>query len=200
MLATILTLVLISAQPRTAPAELPPCPPGSASAPADRAAKSTGGPAIPVDRTVARTARARGVVRAAGIGRAPAGLEGPRARLMAERAAKIVAGRNLLAKLGYASAPGQGFARRIRVTGLLRGHRYLPTRYLGDRTAVVTIELPVRHLSEEVRKAEPLRAPLLGILEVPVRPAGVTTRRARAAPSFATTGPCVTSRPVGVGR
>lgn len=83
-------------------------------------------------------------VRATGIGRARRDLTGVRARLMAERAAQVVAARNLVAKLqglsGGSEPPGPPGEV---VGGRLAGHRYLPTRYLDDGTAMVTAEVRI---------------------------------------------------------
>jgi len=79
-------------------------------------------------------------VRATGIGRARPGLHGPQARLMAERASQVTAARNLLAKTAGVPRIESGRARWI---GTLRGHRYLPTRYERDGTALSVVEWPI---------------------------------------------------------
>lgn len=68
------------------------------------------------------------VVLATGVGRPPAHLRGVQARLMARRAAEVVAVRNLARKLG--------FSRHTRV----RGFRYLPARFLRNGWVEVTVE------------------------------------------------------------
>lgn len=68
------------------------------------------------------------VVRATGIGRPPKHLQGPRARLMARRAAEVVAVRNLARKI---PAP---FARPV------RNFRYVAERNLDDGRVEVTVE------------------------------------------------------------
>ena len=69
-------------------------------------------------------------VQATGIGHPPPGLEGARARLMARRAAEVVAARNLARKLGC----------RRRAT--LHGFRYVSTDHLPDGSVRVTVECP----------------------------------------------------------
>lgn len=81
---------------------------------------------------------ARRVVRATGIGRPPARMRGTRARLMARRAAEVVAVRNLAGKLGLGRS------------ATVRGFRYLPARLLPDGRIEVTVEYIVRF-----RRAEP---------------------------------------------
>jgi len=68
------------------------------------------------------------IVRATGVGRPPARMAGPRGRLMARRAAEVVAVRNLATKLGH--------GRRA----TLRGFRYVSTRYRPDGSVEVTVE------------------------------------------------------------
>ena len=94
-------------------------------------------------RTV-RATRTR-TVRATGIGRSPARYTGVRARLMAQRAAQLVAARNLLLKLAATQqgAAERGAPERGRRTRRLRGFRYLPTVFRPDGTAVATIEITV---------------------------------------------------------
>jgi hypothetical protein len=70
-------------------------------------------------------------VEAVGIGRPPRGMTGPRARLMARRAAEVQAARNLATKLaGRASEH-----RRLRT--ILRGHEYMPPHFRPDGTVLV---------------------------------------------------------------
>ena len=68
------------------------------------------------------------VVRATGIGRPPPQMRNPRARLMARRAAEVVAVRNLAVKLGRGRH------------AIVRNFRYVSTRYRTDRSVVVTVE------------------------------------------------------------
>jgi hypothetical protein len=86
------------------------------------------------------------VVRATGIGRPPPGRSGAQARLMAQRAAEVVAVRNLAAQLSGAglAEPGQQVA--AGPAGLIRGFRYLPARQLPDGSVEVTVELPLARL------------------------------------------------------
>ncbi len=83
------------------------------------------------------------IVQATGMGRARAGLRGPQARLMAERAAQVGAVRNLRAKLGGLSSRGGEGAEQFHVEGEVRGHRFGPTRFREDGTAEVTVEVAV---------------------------------------------------------
>ena len=81
-------------------------------------------------------------IRATGIGRPPKHMTGPRAKLMARRAAEVVAVRNLAAKLQGQMVPtGRAGIARSRLDGVVRGFRYLPPRELPDGTITVTVEL-----------------------------------------------------------
>ena len=79
-------------------------------------------------RPVKRPSDVKHVV-ATGIGRPPPNIRGGRARLMAKRAAEVIAVRNLARKLGLGS----------RAT--VRGFRYLPAKYLPDGRVEVTVVL-----------------------------------------------------------
>lgn len=70
------------------------------------------------------------VIQATGIGHPPPWLKGARARLMARRAAEVLAVRNLSRKLGC----------RRRTT--LSGFRYVSTDYLPNGAVRVTVEYP----------------------------------------------------------
>lgn len=70
----------------------------------------------------------KGVV-ATGIGRPPPNIRGGRARLMARRAAEVIAVRNLARKLGLGARATVG------------GFRYLPAKYLPDGRVEVTVVL-----------------------------------------------------------
>lgn len=81
-------------------------------------------------------------VRATGIGRPPKHMTGPQARLMARRAAEVVAVRNLAAKLqGQPIPTGRAGTAHTRLDAVVRGFRYLPSRELPDGTIEVTVEL-----------------------------------------------------------
>ncbi|NUQ50146.1 MAG: hypothetical protein HUU27_09550, partial [Phycisphaerae bacterium] len=83
------------------------------------------------------------VIRATGIGRPPQGKPAPQAKLMARRAAEVVALRNLAAQLeGQALSESNG---RIsaRTETLIRGFRYLAPRDLDDGSVEITVELPL---------------------------------------------------------
>lgn len=67
------------------------------------------------------------VIRATGLGRPPARMAGPRAKLMARRAAEVAAVKNLSGKL---AADGRE----------LRGFRYIKTVYRSDGWVEVTVE------------------------------------------------------------
>ena len=81
-------------------------------------------------------------VRAVGIGRARPGLQGPQARLMAERAAQLDAARQLLARTNPGSVQYFPESKRRVIQGTLRGHSYWPAQILTDGTAHVTAEIP----------------------------------------------------------
>jgi len=70
----------------------------------------------------------RNVIVATGYGRPPKRLQGARARMMARRAAEVVAVRNLARKLG--------FSHPVRI----RGFRYAHTSYHADGSVSVTVE------------------------------------------------------------
>jgi hypothetical protein len=75
-------------------------------------------------------ARTRSVVRAMGTGRPPRWMKGARAKLMARRAAEVVAVRNLARKLGYGPR------------AKIRGFRYVSAEFLIDGSVRVTVEYP----------------------------------------------------------
>ena len=79
-------------------------------------------------------------MQAVGIGKSPARYRGARARLMAERAAQVVAARNLLTKVAGVDMPYSGTG-RIHVEGRLSGVRYLPTVFHSDGSAEVVAEI-----------------------------------------------------------
>ena len=81
-------------------------------------------------------------VRAVGIGRARPGLQGPQARLMAERAAQLDAARQLLAKTNPASVQYFPESKRRVIQGTLRGQHYRPAYFSPDGTARVVAEIP----------------------------------------------------------
>ncbi len=86
-----------------------------------------------------------GFVTANGIGRAPARMHGAQARLMARRAAEVVAVRNLALKLRNRDRPMRYGSRSLHAT--IRGHRYLSEQTLPDGTVVVTVGIkPGGHL------------------------------------------------------
>ncbi len=68
------------------------------------------------------------LVRATGIGYPPPRMRNPQARLMARRAAEVVAVRNLAQELGYEEH------------AVLRGFSYVSTRYRVDGSVEVTVE------------------------------------------------------------
>ena len=86
------------------------------------------------------------VVRVTGIGRPPSGRSGAQARLMAQRAAEVVAVRNLAAQLSGVEPNESGQQTVGCPEGLIRGFRYLPARQLPDGSVEVTVELPLSRL------------------------------------------------------
>lgn len=73
------------------------------------------------------------VICATGTGYPPPRMKGVRAKLMARRAAEVVAVRNLATKLGY--------GRRATI----RGFRYAATTYHADGSVEVVVEYPADH-------------------------------------------------------
>lgn len=96
------------------------------------------GPA-PASQPAPRTA-----LRVTGVGYAPARLSGPRARLMARRAAEVVAQRNLAAELARLSTGVGGVRVAHRLSARIAGFRYVAQRDLPDGSVEVTIEWPAR--------------------------------------------------------
>ncbi len=86
-------------------------------------------------------------VRATGVGRPPARLTGTQARLMARRAAEVVAVRNLAAKLAGRShdCTGGNMPTNTMRT-VMRGYRYVSAKELPDGTVEVVVEVTVRDL------------------------------------------------------
>ncbi len=71
------------------------------------------------------------VIQATGVGHPPRGMTGPRAKLMARRAAEVTAARNLQLKLDPSGrAPVPSF-------------RYVATKYLAGGAVEVTVEAKV---------------------------------------------------------
>jgi multidrug resistance efflux pump len=69
-------------------------------------------------------------------------MTGPQAKLMARRAAEVIAVRNLAAKLHGQSIPqDRAGTAHVRMDAVLGGFRYLPPRELPDGTFEVTVEL-----------------------------------------------------------
>ena len=97
------------------------------------AARGHGRPSDTADRSLAERPRTRpsevANVAATGLGRPQPNIGGGRARLMAKRAAEVIAVRNLARKLGLGP----------RAT--VRGFRYLPAKYLPDGRVEVTVVL-----------------------------------------------------------
>lgn len=85
----------------------------------------------------------KNITRAVGIGRPPAHMKGAQARLMARRAAEVIAVRNLARKLG------------MRSKARLRGFRYVLTEYRADGTVKVVVEYPRRRASSYRRPKAP---------------------------------------------
>jgi hypothetical protein len=82
-------------------------------------------------------------IRATGMGKLSPGRPSAQSRLMARRAAEVVAVRNLAAKLhGLSVDPTEG-TRRITTAICVRGIRYGSSRLLPDGQVEVTVELPL---------------------------------------------------------
>ncbi len=84
----------------------------------------------------------RTTLRVTGVGYPPARLSGPRARLMARRAAEVVAQRNLAAELARLSTGVGGAGVAHRPSARIAGFRYVAQRDLPDGSVEVTIEWP----------------------------------------------------------
>lgn len=84
------------------------------------------------------------VIRATGIGRPPEGKTPAQARLMARRAAEVVALRNLVRKLHDDEVVGDDGTFTSTTEGFVRGFHYLPPTEHPDGTVEVVVELPVR--------------------------------------------------------
>lgn len=83
-------------------------------------------------------------IRATGIGRPPEGKTPAQARLMARRAAEVVALRNLVRKLNDEQVTGEDGTFTATTDGFIRGFRYLPPVEHPDGTVEVVVELPLR--------------------------------------------------------
>jgi hypothetical protein len=84
------------------------------------------------------------VIRATGIGRPPEGKSPAQARLMARRAAEVVALRNLVRKLHDDEVVGDDGTFTATTEGFVRGFNYLPPSEHPDGTVEVVVELPLR--------------------------------------------------------
>ena len=84
------------------------------------------------------------VVRAAGIGRPPHGRSQAQAKLMAHRAAEVVAVRNLTRKVTGHREPTSMASVRSSTCAQLSGYRYVSERWLPDGSVEVIVETPVR--------------------------------------------------------
>ena len=82
-------------------------------------------------------------IRATGIGRPPRGRPAAQSRLMARRAAQIVAVRNLAREVGGLEDAPAGGTGRMTSTTTIRGFRYVSSRLLPDGRGQVTVELPL---------------------------------------------------------
>jgi hypothetical protein len=85
-------------------------------------------------------------IRATGKGLPPPQMSGQQARLMAERAAQVIAVRNLAATVRGLPIPDHGNAASplpAEVAARIRGYRYLPARPMPDGSVEVTVELDV---------------------------------------------------------
>ncbi|HMQ16859.1 MAG TPA: hypothetical protein PKC49_12885 [Phycisphaerae bacterium] len=82
-------------------------------------------------------------IRATGIGRPPQGKPAPQAKLMARRAAEVVALRNLAAQLEGQALSASGGRMSARTETLIRGFRDLAPRDLADGSVEITVELPL---------------------------------------------------------
>lgn len=112
-------------------------------------------------------------IRATGWARARQDLTGPRARLMAERGAQVVAARNLLVRL---QELGIETASPRRGSGRLHGHRYSRAIFLEDGTAMVTAEITLnRRQARAYRRANLAVVP---IEELATRAAGTASHPA----------------------
>lgn len=97
---------------------------------------------------------AGGVIRATGVGYPPGHMTGGRARLMARRAAEVVAVRNLAVKLsGRQPQTADVGSTYSRLNTTIQGFRYLPPRHLPDGSVEVTVEMSLTSASSSSRRA-----------------------------------------------
>ena len=90
-----------------------------------------------------RTENPPAVIRATGIGKPPHGKPTAQSRLMARRAAEVVAIRNLAARVhGLTADPTEGTSRITTVTQI-SGFRHVSSRSLPGGRVEVTVELPI---------------------------------------------------------
>ena len=95
---------------------------------------------VPATPAVAPPASRPAVIRATGIGKPPRGKSPVVARLMARRAAEVVAVRNLARKLHSQPRPGSRSYTTHRATRIA-GFRYLQPVYRPDGSVEVTVEM-----------------------------------------------------------
>jgi hypothetical protein len=86
-------------------------------------------------------------IRTTGIGKPSPGRPSAQSRLMARRAAEVVAVRNLAAKLHNVSVDSTEGTGHITMATRIRGFRYRSSRLLPDGRVEVTVELPLTHRS-----------------------------------------------------
>ncbi|MCP4249936.1 MAG: hypothetical protein GY778_23080 [bacterium] len=82
----------------------------------------------------------RATIQVTGVGYPPAHISGPRARMMALRAAEVVAQRNLAAELARLSTINRAAATSRRLSARIAGFRYVAQRDRPDGSVEVTIE------------------------------------------------------------
>ena len=92
-----------------------------------------------------------------GIGKAPDSKRGtPQGRLMAERAAEMVAKRNLGLAIGKVSVEGTEKDKEIFVSAFVRGARVTDKKVLPDGTVEVTVELPLSEVARNFAQMQRL--------------------------------------------
>lgn len=99
----------------------------------------------------------KAVIKVTGIGKAPESKRGTaQGRLMAERAAEIVAKRNLGLALGKVSIEGTERDKEIFVSAFVRGARVTGKKVLPDGSVEVTMELPLSEVARNFAEMQRL--------------------------------------------
>ena len=102
-----------------------------------------------VAQTSAEEPLTQATIKVRGLGTAPEGKRGtPQGKLMAERAAEVVAKRNLGLAVGKVSVEGDERQKTVFVEAFVRGARTTDTKVLPDGSVEVTMELPLSEVAK----------------------------------------------------